>query len=216
MNTQAEKITLAHMRDVSEWQGEIDWHEYASHDATIVATYIRAGRGPAIVDERARANFAGAKRSRTHVGGYWYLVPGIGSPELQIGKLIEWSPRRGGANLRPAIDCEQGQPSRARQYIVDSILYARRRLGYWPTIYGPSSYLHDLHLPAAFAGCPLWIAELGVDVPAVPAPWTHWSAWQHSWTSHAPGIAGNVDDSYVAELRRLLIPTRVQLARGVR
>ena len=212
MNTPAEIVKLPHMRDVSEWQGAIEWTIYRgeAREHDVVATYIRAGRGPGIVDERARENFAGAKRaSGTRVGGYWYLTPGIGSPELQVDKLIAWSPRRPGRDLRPCLDCEAGSPAWTRSFIVAAIWHARRRLGYFPTIYGPSSYLHDLRLPAAFAACPLWIAELGVETPHVPAPWTHWIAWQHTFTAKDPSVKSTyVDDSYVADLGALTVPVR--------
>lgn len=221
MNHGSEVLQLAHLRDVSEWQGSIEWHLYATRPADQVrelrAVYIRAGRGPGIPDKQIRANLHGARVSRMHVGCYWYLVPGIGSAEAQVDALLRYAPTRGGASLRPALDCEDGSPVGRGPWYTAAIARARKRLGFFPVVYGSSSYLEELHLPSWVAQCPLWLADYGVAVPKIPAPWSHWAAWQytdHATDSCIPGA--HVDDSHVAQLRALVVPTRLQRVRGAR
>lgn len=219
MNSGTESLALTHLRDVSEWQGVIEWSRYANRPAReqheLRALYLRAGRGPGILDKQAVANLRGSRVARLHVGAYWYLVPGIGSPEAQVDALLRLSPRRGGASLRPALDCEDGAARGHGPWYTRAILHARKRLGFWPTVYGSTSYLQELHLPRAIAAAPLWLASYDVARPTVPEPWTHWSAWQYTDKARDECIPGvRVDDSHVAQLRALVCPTRLQRLRG--
>lgn len=212
----SQPITLSHLRDVSEWQGAIDWRHYATvAHPELKGCYIRAGRGPGILDLRALENLRESKVSRMHVGAYWYLVPGVGSAAAQVDALLRLAPRVGGASLRPALDCEDGSPVGRREWYLQAIAHARTKLGYFPVLYGSTSYLEQLQLPTWAAQCPLWLASYGVRVPVIPRPWAHWSAWQ--WTSTATDAAVSsryVDDSYLPSVSPLLVPTRLQLARG--
>lgn len=216
MNVGADTVKLAHLRDVSEWQGAIAWERYAHEQhPSLHGIYVRAGHGPGVLDRELRRNLAGARSSRTHVGCYWYLQPGVGSAVQQVDALLRVAPHVGGASLRPALDCEYGSPRGRRDWYVDAILRARARLGYFPVVYGSPSYLDELNLPAWAARCPLWLADYGVATPELPKPWTHWAAWQHASDAVDP-VTGQhpVDDSYIAELRALICPTRLQRARG--
>ena len=215
MNAGPDVVRLPHLRDVSEWQSKIDWNHYATvAHPSLKGIYIRAGHGADTIDLRARQNFEGARRSRMHVGGYWYLTPGIGSPRQQVDELLRVAPHLGGRSLRPALDCEFGSPAGKRQWYLDAIVHARRRLGYWPCVYGSPSYLGELDLPAFVAHCPLWLADYDVATPAIPKPWTHWTAWQSTDKATDAAIATRVDDSLLADVRALLCPTLLQRARG--
>ena len=47
-------------------------------------------------------------------------------------------------------------------------------------------------------GCPLWIANWGVQSPTIPAAWAgNYAFWQYSSTGTTPGISGNVDQDTV-------------------
>jgi lysozyme len=66
-----------------------------------------------------------------------------------------------------------------------------------PIIYGGPSFLADsMKPPVDFAAYKLWIANYGVKVPKVPAPWGHWTFWQDSEAGVAPGVAGHCDIDY--------------------
>lgn len=214
----AETIVLQHMRDVSEWQGEIDWNYYAvNKHPELVACYMRAGRGPGIADKEFSRNVKASRVARMHLGAYWYLVPSVGSPQLQVDALVDRAQRVGGANLRPALDLEDDPEhvGRYRAWYVAAIARARRRLGYFPTVYGSTDYLESLALPEWASQCPLWLASYGTAHPSVPAPWTHWSAWQYTDKAHDPACKSEyVDESRVSDVRALLVPTRLQLVRG--
>jgi GH25 family lysozyme M1 (1,4-beta-N-acetylmuramidase) len=60
-------------------------------------------------------------------------------------------------------------------------------LGQWNT---------DTGSDAAFgmAGYPLWIPNIGSSSPPVPAGWTTWTFWLHTFTGTVPGISGTITD----------------------
>jgi lysozyme len=211
VNHGVEQTVLPHLRDVSEWQGLVDWSHYATvAHPHLVGLYYRAGRGPGIRDAQLVRNSVGARRARMHVGAYWYLEPGVGSPELQVDALVASAPHVRGASLRPALDCEDGSPTGKREWYLRAIVRACKRLGFAPTVYGSPSYLEALQLPAWVGReCPLWLADYGVARPELPKPWAHWSAWQYTDSATDPACAGRVDDSLVSNLSALVCPRRL-------
>jgi lysozyme len=98
-------------------------------------------------------------------------------------------------------------PAQLAAWYLGAAIRVHKRVGYWPTIYGSPSFLQEFatYHPEVFGLCPLWLANYGVAKPTIPAPWTHFAAWQHTDKFKDPA-AGSVDDSWVPDLKALLIP----------
>jgi lysozyme len=208
-------MSLLHLRDVSNWQGPVDWRLERRNG--LAAVYVKVSEGQVYVDLTAARRIRNASWARIPVGGYHFCTPGVGSGESQADRLLALAPLRPG-QLRPCLDCEANplhlNEGQLAAWYLGAVTRVHRRTGYWPVIYGSPSYLRGwtVYHPEVFGRCPLWLAEYGVQRPSVPAPWSHWSAWQ--WTSaHTdPAIKGRVDDSFVADLKALKIPAHAQAA----
>lgn len=200
-------MSLPHLRDLSNWQARIDWQLEREQ---VAAVYVKVSQGLTFVDPTAKAKIAGARSVKLPVGGYHYCTPGVGSPEVQADILLAHAPFRPGG-LRPCLDCEANplrlNSAQLAAWYLGAVLRVRKRTGLWPVIYGPPSYLAAFatYHPGLFGLCPLWVADWGVRAPTVPAPWSHWDAWQ--WTdAYRDPAAGRVDDSFAAGLAALKIP----------
>lgn len=202
---------LAHLRDVSNWQGPVDWR---AEKKLVAGCYMKVSQGMTYTDPTAARRIRNASWARVKVGGYHFCTPGVGSPEAQADRLLALAPLASG-RLRPCLDMEWNElhlnPQQLAAWYLGAVLRVKARTGYWPVIYGSPSYLSSFATfhPEVFGRCPLWLASYGLKhPPAPPAPWSHWSAWQ--WTSawKDPAIHGRVDDSYVAYLAELTVPLR--------
>jgi lysozyme len=206
---------LSHLRDVSNNNGPVRWREERARG--VVAAYCKVSQGLTFTDGTAKRRLRAARAAGVRAGGYHYATPGVGAPELQAERLYRLAPRAAGC-LRPCLDCE-ANPLRLNDgqlaaWYLGAVLHLKARLGVWPVIYGSPSYLQAfaLYHPAVFGACPLWVANYGVERPHVPAPWSHWAAWQWTETFRDPA-AGVVDDSYVADLAALTVPRSLKALR---
>src|SRR5665213_1462595 len=96
-------VGLPHHRDVSNWQGPVDWR---SEKREVAAVYGKTSQGMGYTDP----TFAKRLRNATYAGlwkfgGYHFCVPGSGSPEAQADRLLSLAPLAPG-RLRPCLDCE--------------------------------------------------------------------------------------------------------------
>lgn len=201
-------MSLPHLRDVSNWQGPVDWR---LEKQEVAAVYAKTSGGVGFTD----ATFARRLRNATwagfwRFGGYHFCTPGVGTPEAQADRLLALAPLAPG-RLRPCLDCEANPLKLNEQQLaawyLAAVLRIQKRLGYWPVIYGSPSYLTSfaIYHPEVFAKCPLWLADYGVAQATPPAPWIHWCSWQYTDAFKDPA-AGRVDDSFVADLGAMLIP----------
>lgn len=199
---------LPHLRDVSNNQGPVDW---GLERKEVVGVYAKTSEGMGFADK----TFARRLRNATwaglwRFGGYHFCTPGVGSPEAQADRLLSLAPLAPG-RLRPCLDCEANplhlNPQQLAAWYLAAVLRVRKRVGYYPTIYGSPFYLSAFAIYAAdvFAKCPLWLASYGVQHATPPAPWIHWCAWQYTDAFKDPAV-GRVDDSFVADLNALTIP----------
>ena len=73
-----------------------------------------------------------------------------------------------------------------------------RLLGRPMIVYTYPDFAANVRLTSEYAQYPLWIASY-TATPAIPAPWTDWTLWQHSDSSHLPsGML--VDTDYAKDL----------------
>lgn len=206
--------SLPHLRDLSHWQGPVAWR---AERRLVAGVYLNVGQGMTFTDPLAQRRLRNATWAGLwKCGGYLFTVPGSGSGEAQADRLLNLAPTAPG-RLRPCLDCESNplglNPQQLAAWFLGAVLRVRTRAGYYPTLYGPPSFLSSwvtIH-PEVFGRCPLWLADYGLQrPPAPPAPWTSWAAWQ--WTdAYQDPNAGRVDDSFVADLAALTIPAGAKL-----
>lgn len=201
-------MSLPHLRDLSNWQRTIDWN---LEKREVAAVYVKVSQGLTFIDATARAKIRGAASVGLPVGGYHFATPGVGSPEAQADRLLSLAPHLPYRRLRACVDCEWNElglnSAQLAAWYLGFVIRVHRVAGYWPTMYGSPSYLQAFatYHPEVFGRCPLWVAHYGVPRPHVPAPWTHWTAWQWTQSFKDPAV-GRVDDSFVADLANLRIP----------
>ena len=210
---------LPHLRDVSSWQGPIDWR--AERRAGVRYVYCKVSQGTTYVDPTGARRIRNASWAGLHAGGYHFATPGVGSPEAQAARLLELAPHRKGM-LRPCVDCEWNEhglePAALAAWYLGFVVSVHKRTGFWPAVYGSPSYLarFAVYHPDVFGRCPLWLADYGVARPKVPAPWSHWAAWQWTDRRYDPAAGSRVDDSFVADAAALLVPGPLARARARR
>jgi GH25 family lysozyme M1 (1,4-beta-N-acetylmuramidase) len=201
---------LPHLRDLSHWNGPVDWH--AEKARGLWGVYLNCGQGANYTDPTFKlrlknATYAGFWK----VGAYLFTVPGSGSPQAQVEHLLKQAPLAPG-RLRPCLDVESnplGLPAaKLAAWVAAAVGELEQRTGYPPLLYGPPSFLQSFapHAAVILARCPLWLANYGVLRPTVPDPWTHYSAWQWTQNFHDPDIHGAVDDTLVADQKALTVP----------
>jgi lysozyme len=214
-----DSLGLLHLRDVSNWQGPVDWR--AEKRAGLAGVYVKVSEGPNYTDPTAARRLRNAQFVGIPTGGYHFCTPGAGTPEAQADRLLSLAPRARG-QLRPCLDCEANplglNPAQLAAWYLGAVLRVFKRAGYYPTVYGSPSYLSSFatYHGDVFGRCPLWLADYGLtNPPAPPAPWSHWAAWQWTSSAHDPAIpGGTVDDSRVADLTALKIPAWAKLRAG--
>jgi len=203
--------------DVSRFQDEIDWERVGR--TKVEFAFVQASRGDGLdcsvvpdrcgADEFYGANYEGARAAGLRVGAYHRAFAGGGGREEtkndaraeanlfvdQVGELRD-------GDLLPALDVETpfgGLSEKGlRRWIRAWLDRVRSRLGAKPIVYTNSSSWLATGDTRLFArrGHPLWVANFGVDSPAVPAAnWDGegWSVWQFTSSGRVSGIEGSVD-----------------------
>ena len=196
------------MIDVSSAQPAIDWAAvYASgvRAATVETAVGNDGGNPCAV-----AQVAGARAAGLLVGSYSFAypigLPGAGrDPQGQAARHAQLAAVAAAGvawDLPHVLDLEW--PERAQwdrwgcsadQIVQWVIAYSIARPEV-TRLYVSPGYLAELGNPPELARFDLWLADWA-DAATVPAPWTDWAAWQHSAHGRAPGIAGDVDLSWL-------------------
>jgi GH25 family lysozyme M1 (1,4-beta-N-acetylmuramidase) len=203
--------------DVSRFQGAIDWERVGR--TNVEFAFVQASRGDGSdcsvvpdrcgADEQYAANYEGARAAGLRVGAYHRAFAGgrgrratkqdaLGEANLFVDQVGELRDR----DLRPALDVETPfggvDKSELRRWIRTWLEQVRGKLGARPIIYTNSSSWQATGDTRRFArdGHRLWVANFGVDSPAVPAAnWDGegWSVWQYTSSGRVAGISGAVD-----------------------
>jgi GH25 family lysozyme M1 (1,4-beta-N-acetylmuramidase) len=201
--------------DVSHWQGWIDWRRVARSGVDFAIA--KATEGTWMVDDRYRANKAGAQRAGIRFTAYHFANPsGRRRDAVREADYFVRHARLNGWNLIPALDLEAHGGLRPRELTDWTLRWLRRvekKLGVKPMLYTAPGFWHDRmgRTPRiAKAGYrTLWIAHWGTHRPAVPTPWrgAGWTIWQWTETGQVSGVATPVDRNLYSgpKLRQLTI-----------
>lgn len=184
--------------DVSENNGSVDWNA-VYHDGIRFAI-VKATEG-----QDYRDKYFGV--ARLHAIVHAGLVPGVyhflrpissraGAREAVWFAQVIGHEGYGKGMLQPVVDAEVTtlSPSGTCTYLhsflhrIHVILHVKAIVYTFPSF--AQTYLSDCGYLKHY---PLWIANLGVSSPTIPAPWNHYLMWQFSWTGQISGISGGVD-----------------------
>ena len=206
--------------DVSRFQGVIDWRRVARTKNSFA--FVQASRGSGAdcaveptrcgPDEYYVSNYIGATENGLRVGAY-HRAFASGESRRKARRdarreariFLETVETAGGVargDLRPVLDVETPfvglNPARLRLWIKVWLRKVRRGTGVKPMIYTNASSWQATGDTQRFArrSHRLWIANFGVEAPAVPAAnWggAGWAVWQFTSTGRVRGISGNVD-----------------------
>lgn len=202
---------LRHACDLSSYNTVTDWDALAR---AVDAVWIKAGQGSSLrppYEDRACASHCAGARGRVSFGLYHYLMPRPSDAAQQAEDLVRvWERER---PTEPTwLDVEEAADPLVELEAIGAWLGRYEDLtGERPWIYSYPYHLAPLARtgPLALADWPLVVAEYGVSgrpaaVPAAPAPWERWRAWQ--WAGgravpgtvqgrlgRLPGVTGEVD-----------------------
>ncbi len=217
--------------DVSRFQKRIDWQQVGM--TKIRFAYVQASRGSGddcLVkagrcgeDNYYDRNLEGATGAGITVGAYHRAFASGRTRALAEedakaeARVFSRSVGRiGEGEMIPVLDVEAPftdlSPARLRLWVATWLERVERKLGATPMIYTNASSWLATGDTQRFAkrGHPLWVANFGVETPAVPAgDWAGngWSMWQFTSTGSVRGIDGNVDKNRLGVgLRKLLAP----------
>lgn len=193
--------------DVSSYQGEINFKEFASSGYNHL--YIKAGEGGTMVDPRFEENYKGAESEGLTYGFYYFLTAkNISEAESQaehFANLITEIPY----SLRPAMDFEvfSGITVEESNEIALAFLKKIEELtSVTPAIYS-DAYAVETRWSSELSVYPLWVADYAhlTEPQTYTLPensvWSVWSAYQYTDSAIIPGIDGNVDgDLFTSEL----------------
>lgn len=178
--------------DVSYYQRFIDWPRVRR--AGIRFAFIRVSDGATIPDPMFTTNWTQARRAGVMRGAYQYFRPDQ-SIAAQADLMIAAMHDRTHDDLPPVLDIEidagltaAALAARAQRWI-DRV---RDKLGVEPIVYTGNDLWRNGGA-APLAAQSLWIAHYTSGCPALPAPWTRWTFWQHTDRGAVPGIEGPVD-----------------------
>jgi lysozyme len=215
--------------DVSRFQKRIDWREVAT--TKIRFAYVQASRGSGddCLVKKGRCgednyydrNHERATEAGITVGAYHRAFASGRTRALaqedakEEARVFSRSVGRiGRGDMVPVLDVEAPftdlSPARLRYWVATWLERVERKLGPKPMIYTNASSWAATGDTQRFAkrGHRLWVANFGVDSPAVPASnWAGegWSMWQFTSTGRVRGIDGNVDKNRLGVgLRKLL------------
>jgi lysozyme len=182
--------------DVSDNNGDFDWHAWDSH---ISFAFIKATQGPipeypgGLIDTQFERNMAGAKAIGLHRFAYHYFIPDR-DPAAQARLFVE--------TVRPHLDLADNlmfdfeESGESAGMSVHEVAFAawvflrevnRLEPQHHIVVYTYPAFA-EMGYCAMLAHWGLYIAHWGVPSPQVPPPWKTWQFWQY-----APGRNGTPD-----------------------
>jgi MYXO-CTERM domain-containing protein len=197
--------------DVSDWQGDIDWAAAAGSGLTFAISRISDGTH---LDGHFQKNWAESKANGLIRGAYQFYEPTT-DPIVQADIVVNAVGQLGAGDLPVTLDVEwtTGTPNaQAIQAWVDRVTDGT---GKRPMIYTAVGYWNQ-YFNGELGNVDLWVANWGVNCPALPSSWTSWVFWQPGGGG-TPGIAGNVDqDVFNGSLQDLQMLANADLTQNCR
>lgn len=165
--------------DVSAWNPNINWPRVKTAGKHFV--FIKATEGIDYVSPQFAGDWAAAKQSGILRGAYHFFRPGL-NPTTQAQLFIRTIGALGAEDLPALFDWEVTDNVSIATQIQRAQVWldlVEKATGKTPIIYSGPSFWNVLKNPISFIRYPLFIANYQVSCPAIPAPWSAWTFWQH-------------------------------------
>jgi lysozyme len=158
--------------------------------------FIKATGGSDRTDPWFAREWAAAGRVGMIRGAYHYADPRH-SADAQAAHIVDVvGSTREVNDLGIVLDLETSgglSPGALASWAHAFLRGVERRTGRVPILYTYPNFWHTrMRDNATFGAYPLWLARYGQRPDPLPG-WDRWTFWQHSSTSHVPGIVGTVD-----------------------
>lgn len=191
-----EPYHILHGIDVSQWQGEINWHEVK--ESGIDFAMIRAARGktgtaPIGMDLNFETNIKEAAKSKIHVGVYFYsyatTVEEIKEEARYLVHILKDYEITYPVVLDVEEELDQGIDKQELAKMVDAFFEIVMDAGYYPMLYSYKSWIEQYLDTDVLDKYPVWLAQVNDTVTYRGS----YYMWQYSHTGKVKGISGDVD-----------------------
>ena len=197
----AQGTDVSNLTDVTSWANV--------KAAGVTFTGVMAIDGATVTNSKYNAQVTGALAQGL------FVMPYVVADPLKIGGAAQFTKAwpvidgitsapyaKGGQYLPVALDMEaQPQvtsnacyglsPASMVAWIKAFLGAAQQQTGVTPVVYSNPNWWHTCTGDStAFGGYPLWIADYGVSVPAIPTGWSGYALWQSSGSATLNGISG--------------------------
>lgn len=185
-------MTNARGADYSVWDDDNSTAQPVNFNTAKAAglsfVFIKSSQA-AWADQDFLVNWANARTAGIPRGAYHFLdwtKPALDQARFFCG-LLKSDP----GELPPVLDyeCRTNIPGAgtARLAAMTFLQEVLRQTGVTPIIYTSPGYWSEFgSSDQGWARFPLWIANVGVMAPMVPAPWTKWTFWQDTFQGDGP------------------------------
>lgn len=167
--------------DVSHWQGNIDWSVLSTKVDGVI---IKMSEYQA--DDKYMRNVEGALETGTRFASYHFWHDTVAwKDQLKLIKKLN-------VHKSPVCLDVEGQSftyvdkRHSTEGLMNLVRALKEEYRWYPTIYTRKTIWDD-HITASILwdDCPLWVANYGVNKPAIPRDWRDWHIWQYSNTGNA-------------------------------
>lgn len=173
--------------------------------APVTHIYLKASEGTGFTDSTYQARRQQALAAGAKVGAYHFA--GHNDPTVEADFFLSRIEKPHEGDLRPCLDLESGQ---SRAWAERFVARVKQRLGYYPTIYGSTSFIGPMRAGSAtLKRCPWWRAEYGPNDGlhhALSGGDQGAAAHQYTSVAEVPGISGPTDASVLLNEAELLVP----------
>ena len=190
---------LHHGLDVSVHSGSVDWQSVVAEGHGFVI--LKATEGVDLEDGAFADHWREAAAAGLVRGAYHFYVT-EDDPRQQADWFTQKVTLQPG-DMAPIVDIElvgHGTEDGWQQNVLTFAQQLRDHYGVTPIVY-TSPKFWQTHFQGehatVFADFPLWIAEYGVDEPAIPMPWGSWHMWQYRGDAPIAGVEKGADLSRV-------------------
>jgi lysozyme len=174
--------------DVSHWQGVIDWGKVAPQ---VKFAILKCTEGATYQDISYPANKVGCDREGI-LHGVYHFFRSNADPVQQAENFYNYAADPGLDFW--CVDVEVNNGGDIRSVLKAMLQHLEQLTGKIPWVYSAKYFWNDNIGAQPWASrCPLWVANYGVQQPALPNGWSKWGIWQYSSHGAMDGIQGDVD-----------------------
>ena len=176
-----------HGIDVSHYQGTMDWRKAKAKGVQFAI--IKATEGADYVDSQFKNNVAGCRFVEIQFGIYhfWRDIVPPATQMANIAKAFDYIDEAVPVALDVEVFDSGLTPTQNRDALARLVEMVYRHTGKLPTMYTRAN-VWNAHVGPyeRWEELPLWVANYGVTVPALPRDWQYFFIWQYEVADAGP------------------------------